>query len=197
MKKRMYFDKYQEMKFISHLDLIRFFERVFTKTEIPIKFTNGFHPRPKMSFGNPISLGTEAFNEIMDFELETEMDNEELLNRLNSIDVIGFYVHKVEDIDKKSVIVNEYESLLYEIEGDTSKLIEFMNRDEIIEVKEKRGKIKKRDLKKRIVKFEKKDDILIVELINMSPNTFIHMAGLDESELTIRRMGYKKGEYEC
>lgn len=197
MKKRMYFDKYQEMKFISHLDLIRFFERVFTKTEIPIKFTNGFHPRPKMSFGNPISLGTEAFNEIMDFELETEMDNEELLNRLNSIDVIGFYAHKVEDIDKKSVIVNEYESLLYEIEGDTSKLIEFMNRDEIIEVKEKRGKIKKRDLKKRIVKFEKKDDILIVELINMSPNTFIHMAGLDESELTIRRMGYKKGEYEC
>ncbi|WP_294658840.1 TIGR03936 family radical SAM-associated protein, partial [uncultured Fusobacterium sp.] len=49
MKKRVYFDKYGEMKFISHLDLLRFFERLFNKAEIPVKYSEGFHPRPKMS----------------------------------------------------------------------------------------------------------------------------------------------------
>ncbi|MGL6132505.1 MAG: TIGR03936 family radical SAM-associated protein, partial [Fusobacteriaceae bacterium] len=55
MKKRIYFNKIEEMKFISHLDLLRFFERVIIKSGIPIKYSQGFHPRPKLSFGNPIS----------------------------------------------------------------------------------------------------------------------------------------------
>ncbi|MGL5577896.1 MAG: TIGR03936 family radical SAM-associated protein, partial [Fusobacteriaceae bacterium] len=78
MKKRVYFNKIQEMKFISHLDLLRFFERVIIKSGIPVKYSQGFHPRPKLSFGNPVSLGTEAYNEIMEMELEREMENDEI-----------------------------------------------------------------------------------------------------------------------
>ena len=46
MKKRVYFDKFGEMKFISHLDLLRFFDRLLKKSQIPVKYSQGFHPRP-------------------------------------------------------------------------------------------------------------------------------------------------------
>ena len=142
MKKRVYFDKCQEMKFISHLDLLRFFERLFNKSDIPVKYSNGFHPRPKMSFASPISLGTEAFNEVMDFEVTEEISNEEVKDRLNSNGVLGFYVHKVCDVDKKSSIMDCCTNILYEISGskeDIDKIQNLMNEEEIIQIKEKRG----------------------------------------------------------
>ena len=81
--------------------LIKIFERLFNKAEIPVKYSEGFHPRPKMSFGSPISLGTEAYNEIMDFETDAEISNEEVVKRLNESAVLGFKVHKVEEVPRK------------------------------------------------------------------------------------------------
>ncbi|MGL5573278.1 MAG: TIGR03936 family radical SAM-associated protein, partial [Cetobacterium sp.] len=82
MKKRITFDKYGEMRFISHLDMLRFADRLLKKAHIPMKYTQGFHPRPKISLGNPVSLGTEAFNELMDIELSEMMTNEEVMERM-------------------------------------------------------------------------------------------------------------------
>lgn len=194
MKKRVYFDKTKEMKFISHLDLLRFFERLINKSDIPIKYSNGFHPRPRMSFGNPISLGTEAYNEVMDFEITEPISNEEVKDRLNSSEVIGFYVRKVEDVDKKSSISDIFTNILYEIEGEKSdidKIEELLNQDEILQIKEKRGKTKKRNLKDRILSIKRDGNILNLEIINMSPNTFITMADVDISDVMIKRLGYK------
>lgn len=132
MKKRVYFDKFGEMKFISHLDLLRFFDRLLKKSQIPVKYSQGFHPRPKMSFGSPVSLGTEAYDELMDFELESPMSNEEVFERLNSSNVMGFRVNKVEEVPRKSSIMEEYTIMIYEIEGsekDILKLEELLNRD--------------------------------------------------------------------
>lgn len=103
-----------------------------------------------MSFGSPVSLGTEAYDELMDFELETPMSNEEVFKRLNSSNVVGFRVNKVEEVPRKSSIMEEYTVMIYEIEGseeDISKLEELLNRDEIVEVKEKKGKLPQEILK--------------------------------------------------
>ena len=108
MKKRLFFNKYEEMKYISHLDLLRFMDRILRKSGIPVKYSQGFHPRPKISLGNPISLGTDAFNEAMDIELREDMTNEELFKRLNNKCVIGFEFTKVMDIDGKTSIAEEY-----------------------------------------------------------------------------------------
>src|SRR3712207_4419957 len=120
MKKRIYFDKYGDMRFISHLDLLRFLERLFRKVNLPIKYSNGFHPRPKMSFGNPISLGTEAFLEPMDIELEEALSDAEVLKRLNSVEILGFYVQKVEELQEKGNIAEEYPYIKYSVEGSGS-----------------------------------------------------------------------------
>lgn len=194
MKKRVYFDKFGEMKFISHLDLLRFFDRLLKKSQIPVKYSQGFHPRPKMSFGSPVSLGTEAYDELMDFELETPMSNEEVFKRLNSSNVVGFRVNKVEEVPRKSSIMEEYTVMIYEIKGseeDISKLEELLNRDEIVEVKEKKGKVATRDLKVRIKSFKRDNNKITMEIINTSPNSYLELVGIEQQDVKIKRCGYK------
>ncbi|CAK7070157.1 MULTISPECIES: TIGR03936 family radical SAM-associated protein [Fusobacterium] len=194
MKKRVYFDKFGEMKFISHLDLLRFFDRLLKKSQIPVKYSQGFHPRPKMSFGSPVSLGTEAYDELMDFELESPMSNEEVFERLNSSNVMGFRVNKVEEVPRKSSIMEEYTIMIYEIEGsekDILKLEELLNRDEIVEVKEKKGKIVTRDLKVRVKSFKRDNNKIIMEIINTSPNSYLELIGIEQQNVKIKRCGYK------
>ena len=194
MKKRVYFDKFGEMKFISHLDLLRFFDRLLKKSQIPVKYSQGFHPRPKMSFGSPVSLGTEAYDELMDFELESPMSNEEVFERLNSSNVMGFRVNKVEEVPRKSSIMEEYTIMIYEIEvseKDILKLEELLNRDEIVEVKEKKGKIVTRDLKVRVKSFKRDNNKIIMEIINTSPNSYLELIGIEQQNVKIKRCGYK------
>jgi radical SAM-linked protein len=194
MKKRVYFDKFGEMKFISHLDLLRFFDRLLKKSQIPVKYSQGFHPRPKMSFGSPISLGTEAYNELMDFELETPMSNEEVFDRLNSSNVVGFRVNKVEDVIGKASIMKEYTIMVYEIESEEeiiTKLETLLNQEEIVEVKEKKGKVTTRNLKERIKSFRREGDMIEMEIINTSPNSYLDLAGIEQQDVKIKRLGYK------
>lgn len=194
MKKRVYFDKYGEMKFISHLDLLRFFERLFNKAEIPVKYSEGFHPRPKMSFGSPISLGTEAYNEIMDFETDAEFSNEEVVKRLNESPVLGFKVHKVEEVPRKSSIMEEFTNMLYTVEGsqeDMDKLEKLFNRNEILEVREKKGKTVTRNLKERLKTFSREGNKISMEIINTSPNSYLEMVGIEQQNVQIKRLGYK------
>lgn len=194
MKKRVYFDKYGEMKFISHLDLLRFFERLFNKAEIPVKYSEGFHPRPKISFGSPISLGTEAYNEIMDFETDVEISNEEVVKRLNESAVLGFKVNKVEEVPRKSSIMEEFTNMLYTVEGsqeDMDKLEELFNRNEILEVREKKGKIVTRNLKERLKTFSREGNKISMEIINTSPNSYLEMLGIEQQDVQIKRLGYK------
>lgn len=194
MKKRVYFDKFGEMKFISHLDLLRFFDRLLKKSQIPVKYSQGFHPRPKMSFGSPISLGTEAYNELMDFELETPMSNEEVFDRLNSSNVVGFRVNKVEDIIGKASIMEEYTIMVYEIESEEeiiTKLETLLNQEEIVEVKEKKGKVTTRNLKERIKSFRREGNMIEMEIINTSPNSYLDLAGIEQQDVKIKRLGYK------
>lgn len=194
MKKRVYFDKFGEMKFISHLDLLRFFDRLLKKSQIPVKYSQGFHPRPKMSFGSPISLGTEAYNELMDFELETPMSNEEVFDRLNSSNVVGFRVNKVEDVIGKSSIMEEYTIMVYEIESEEeiiTKLETLLNQKEIVEVKEKKGKVTTRNLKERIKSFRREGNMIEMEIINTSPNSYLDLAGIEQQDVKIKRLGYK------
>ncbi|MFK4785559.1 TIGR03936 family radical SAM-associated protein [Fusobacterium sp. MFO224] len=195
MKKRLFFNKYNEMKYISHLDLLRVMDRLLRRSGVPIKYSQGFHPRPKISLGNPISLGTEAFNEPMDIELKEDMTNEELLDKLNSKELLGFEFIKVIDIDGKSSIVQDYKDMKFEIEGlgsSINKFIEFISQDEIILTKEKRGKITSKNLKPRIKEYKVEEEKLILVLENMSPNSLFNLCGIKIEELEIKKFGMVK-----
>lgn len=71
---RVWFGKQGDMGLVSHLDLIRLFDRVVRRAQIPIAFTGGFHPGPRISPANALSLGSTSSGEIVDFELTRPLD---------------------------------------------------------------------------------------------------------------------------
>ena len=195
MKKRLFFNKYDDMKYISHLDLLRVMDRLLRRSGVPIKYSQGFHPRPKISLGNPISLGTEAFNEPMDIELREDMTNDKLMKRLNSKSVLGFEFTKVIDIDGKTSIADEYKEMRYEITGDPSsleKLYNLLSQDEILLIKEKKGKVETKNLKPRIKFFEKKGDMINLVIENMSPNSLLNICEVAIKDVAIKRFCVEK-----
>ncbi|MDF5709682.1 MAG: TIGR03960 family B12-binding radical SAM protein [Nostoc sp. S4] len=66
---RVWFGKQGNMALVSHLDLIRLFDRVVRRAGLPIAFTGGFHPMPRISVATALALGATSSGEIVDFEL--------------------------------------------------------------------------------------------------------------------------------
>ncbi|MBO4343672.1 MAG: DUF2344 domain-containing protein, partial [Clostridia bacterium] len=79
---RIIFSKKGSLAFISHLDLTHTFIRALKRAGIPLKYSEGFNPRPKMAFGLPLSVGTEGENEILDLSLSRDLSCEELKEKL-------------------------------------------------------------------------------------------------------------------
>ncbi|MFI5053654.1 MAG: TIGR03936 family radical SAM-associated protein, partial [Acidimicrobiia bacterium] len=71
---RVRFSKRGKVRFISHRDVARAFERAFRVEQLPLAFTEGFSPRPKVSFGLALSVGHESDAEYLDVELTEPVD---------------------------------------------------------------------------------------------------------------------------
>ena len=99
---RALFEKTGNAIFISHLDLMRLFQRAFKRAGLHLTHTQGYNPRPSVSMALPLSLGMESKCELMDFALEGQSpDNDEILARLNQSLISGVRVLSVyDDIDK-------------------------------------------------------------------------------------------------
>lgn len=93
---RLLFEKTGSAVWISHLDLMRLFQRAFKRAGLPLKHTQGFNPRPSVSIALPLSVGVESQCELLDFDLDgVEIPCEEILKRLNPVLVDGVKVLKV------------------------------------------------------------------------------------------------------
>lgn len=81
---RIKFKKVGSLQYISHLDLVRTMTKIVTRAHLPLWYTEGFNPKPKMVFAAPLSIGTESVCEFMDLRLSEICDTEyakEALNR--------------------------------------------------------------------------------------------------------------------
>lgn len=82
---RIRFEKTGRAKYISHLDLNRTMTRALRRAELPIWYTEGFNRHPYITFAAPLSLGYEGLRESMDFRLEEEVADGEVVDRLNGV----------------------------------------------------------------------------------------------------------------
>jgi radical SAM-linked protein len=79
---RVQLGKLRELALLGHLDLVRLFDRAVRRAALPIAFTGGYHPGPRISPANALPLGATSSGEVVDFELTTAMDLSEFRDRL-------------------------------------------------------------------------------------------------------------------
>ena len=90
---RLLFEKLDDAIWMSHLDLMRVFQRAFQRAGLPLTHTQGFNPRPSVSIALPMSVGVESICELLDFDLECDApSNAEIMERLNAALVPGVRV---------------------------------------------------------------------------------------------------------
>ena len=89
MKIRIKFRKYGVMKFIGHLDIMRYFQKAMRRAEIDICYSEGFSPHQIMSFAAPLGVGITSDGEYLDIEVNSTRSTEESLRMLNDTMVEG------------------------------------------------------------------------------------------------------------
>ncbi len=81
---RFWFIKRGSLQYISHLDLVRTMHKVIVRAKLPLWYTEGFNPKPKMIFAAPLSIGTESECEFMDIRMNEYIDPAEAMARINA-----------------------------------------------------------------------------------------------------------------
>ena len=119
------------LKYISHLDVLRFIQRSVKRAGINAKYSEGFNPHMKTSFGFPLSLGTESIGEYFELELNDDMDLGMFVRKMNSAMPNEMQIMKADySNDSESLMKRcEYAEYLINIESaaDENKLNEYFN----------------------------------------------------------------------
>lgn len=92
MKIRIKFAKQGNMKFIGHLDVMRYFQKVMRRADVDIRYSEGFSPHQIMSFAAPLGVGITSRGEYVDIEVLSTDSSKEMLRRINGVSVEGMEV---------------------------------------------------------------------------------------------------------
>ena len=173
------FEKTGKIRYISHLDLMRLFQRAFKRSEIALNYSKGFNPHPKMSFAQPLSLGFMSVGEYLEFETIDSFDCEILTEKLNAMLPHGVTIIKCRSLQpgKKTVgstvdwaryeiiFKGEFGNEIYEM---TDKYLE-QKQIPVMKRQKKDGKMKETDIKPLISEFSiaehGKDQVKFMALI--------------------------------
>lgn len=171
---RLRFSKTGQAKYISHLDTNRVFSRAFARAKINLWYTQGFNPRPYMSFSLPLSLGVESYCENVDIRIIDDLTDEEIKARVNDALPLGIRIIDVYDdfMDCHDIVYSDY-VFKFEFKDNElalEKIKAVLESDAIMaQKKAKQGKrrvLKETDIKKFIVKYNIsiRDDNIILNI---------------------------------
>ncbi len=120
MRIRITFSKQGALRYTGHLDLHKLWERAARRAELPLAYSQGFHPQPKMNLAAALPLGFSSRCEVLDMRLEREIPLEDLSQRLNDTLPSGIQVAQIEQVDERApalqvqVLSAEYEVRMIE-----------------------------------------------------------------------------------
>ncbi|MDP1545733.1 MAG: TIGR03936 family radical SAM-associated protein [Anaerolineales bacterium] len=147
MRARITFTKQGPLRYTGHLDLHRLWERAMRRAELPITYSQGFHPQPKISLAAALPLGFSSRGEVLDVRLNDEIPVEEISIRLKDSLPPDIQVLKVESVDERApalqtqVLSATYEARLSEpidLSELTRRVSEMMKSESL--PRERRGK---------------------------------------------------------
>lgn len=210
MKIRIRFRKEGAMKFIGHLDMMRFFQKVFRRADIDIQYSQGFSPHQLISFASPLGVGLTSNGEYMDIFVGESDSSERMIERINAEMVEGVSIlsfKRIMDETKHSNAMSLIAAADYEVafregmmpETLTQDVVEkFMAQEQIIVTKKTKKSVTETDIRPLIYHLSFEDNKLVMQVscgsvANLRPELVISalyaMMGieLDEYSLLIHR----------
>ncbi len=136
---RIKFSKGPQVKFTSHLDMIRCFERAIRRADIMIAYSGGFNPRMQIAWGPPLQLGIESSCELADLSIDGWVKPQKISEALNGVLPKGFEVLEAELADPRARSLDSHinraeyvaEFDREKIEGVRSRISEILARPEL------------------------------------------------------------------
>lgn len=157
MKLRVKFRKYGPVRFIGHLDVMRFFQKAIRRAEIDVAYTGGYSPHQVMTFAAPLGVGLTSNGEYMDIEVHSLLSCQDTKNRLNAASVPGLEIVSVKVLpDNAGNAMASVAAASYTVrfrEGRepvcdiASELKKFLARETILVTKETKKGVRELDLK--------------------------------------------------
>ena len=152
------------MKFIGHLDIMRFFQKAIIRAGIDISYSEGYNPHQIMSFAAPLSVGVVSDGEYMDIAVKSSMTSIDAIKSLNDCMVEGIRVEDYKLLPEHAknsmsivasaryAIYNKTSSagFINDIDALNKKIEEYLNKDEILVTKETKKGEATLDLKPNI-----------------------------------------------
>jgi len=135
---RINYSKLEGMRYTSNLDIHKMWERTFRRAKLPLKYSQGFHPQPKIQQANPLPLGFLSKNEMVDFYLDEDVEMEIILSNLSKSLPAGIELNSLEKIDNN-------EPTLQKLTQASEYLVSILDNLDIDEVKNKIKEILKTD----------------------------------------------------
>ena len=191
------------MKFIGHLDIMRYFQKAIRRAEIPIAFTSGYSPHMIMSFANPLGVGLTSDGEYFDIELTESIASKEAVRRLNEQMVDGMeivsFVQIPDDKKSKGMSIVAGADYLSSVKNGSlpedlaEKLEAFYAQNEICVVKKTKKSEKEVDIRPMIYKLECRNGKIYMRVAagsvqNLKPElvteAFVRYLGMDAEEVT-------------
>ncbi|EES50005.1 TIGR03936 family radical SAM-associated protein [Clostridium botulinum] len=174
------YTKEANVKFISHLDLMRTIQKNIRRAELPMEYSKGFNPHMTMSIAQPLAVGVYSDGEYMDLVFAEEMNGKEIIDRLNSVSSSGIkfkeatkipYVEGEKKVPQGMALIDaaRYTAKVpYEnIENLENEVNELLNKSDWKTIKKSKKGEKEVDIKPMIkeFKFWIKDDYLIINMV--------------------------------
>lgn len=203
MKARIKFRKYGVLRFIGHLDVMRFFQKLMRRADIPIAFTGGYSPHMIMSFASPLGIGLTSDGEYLDIELTAPVDSGEAVERMNKECVEGIEIISIRQIsdEKKMTGMTILAAADYLISVKKGALPEnwkeafadFMAQREICVIKQTKRSEREEDIRPLIFRWEIQGENIWLQLAagsrnNLKPDlvmdTFLSVCAIPEDSVS-------------
>ncbi len=203
MRALIRFGKQPRLRFISHLDLQRFFQRAVNRTGLPIAWSQGFNPHPVMSFGSALALGWTSEYEVIDIKLAAPMGRGRVEAAVRAALPEDLPVLEVRMIDDKHpapmalVRMSDYRITLNGGDAVLSQVDAFLNRDSVMAVRKTKSGEREVDIRPLCVELRKTDDglfcrLMLTEKDTLKPDLLLRalsdMAGVEPPEARIHRL---------
>lgn len=199
MKIRLRYSRHGKVRFTSHRDTARIMERAFRKLRLPIAYTEGFSPRPKVSFGLALTVAHESEAEYLDIDLVTPIDLEGLADRLTEALPDGLTVDVVAPIEPRTASLQQavvccrwsIEVLDASLDDVTAAVSALLAAPERLMERERKGKTSVVDVRPSVLEVEVAGPtdhgvqlyaVLATGERTLRPSEFIRLLGLDLRE---------------